>query len=181
MEIRDAVSRTSAGVNSLGQLAVEASQLSRQAYISRMTGEAFSWTAATADLAAADTALLVANIHSTKKLYVTKLYVYSDVPTRIQINLPAYPTLAGTAVTGICLNRAKALDVAAYALAYADETGNTQANIIKVLVSNELATDQFGVYWDFDGGLILPYRGCVGVDIVTDSGAFDCSIEGYYE
>jgi hypothetical protein len=181
MEIRDATSRTAAKVSDLQQLAVEASQLSRMAYISRETGEAFSWTAATADLAAADTALLVANIHSTKKLYIGKIYIYTDVPSRLQIHLPAYPTLAGTAVTGICLNRAKSFDPAAYSLSYADETGNTQANIIKVLDSNELTTDQFGCWWDFEGAVILPYRGCIAVDVVGDSAAFDCSIEGWYE
>ena len=171
-----------AEVDAFFRLLTSTNQMSRQAFISRETGEAFSWTAATADLAAADTALLVANVNTAGKLlHITKTYVYSDVPTRIQFHVPAYPTLAGTAVTGVCLNRAKALDPASYSLAYADETGNTQGSIILVLDTNELTTDQFGVLYDFEGSVILPYKGCFGIDIVGDSAAFDAHIEGYFE
>jgi hypothetical protein len=167
-----------AEVNSSQQLEVSAKILTAFAKSSE-EGGAFAWTAATADLAAADTALLVANNSQTKKLRITKIYVYSDVPTRVQIHLPAYPTLAGTVVTGVCLN--KSLNKVADASAYADETGNTQGNIIKVLDTNELTTDQFGVSWDFEGAVILGYHDSIAVDIVGDSAAFGCSVEGYFE
>src|SRR4030042_4142850 len=167
-----------AEVNRNQQLEVAAKVKSALALASER-GDAFAWTAATADLAAADTALLVANTSQTKKLHITKVYVYSDVPSRLQIHLPAFPTLAGTAVTGVCLN--KSLNKTAEASAYADETGNTQGSIINVLVSNELTTDPFAVAWDFEGAVILGYHDCIAVDVVGDSAAFDCSIEGYYE
>lgn len=165
-------------VNSDQQLEVAAKVKSAFAKASEK-GNAFAWTAVSADIDATDTALLVCNDSQTKKLHITKVYCYSDVPTRIQIHLPTYPTLAGTAVVGVCLN--KALNKTAEATAKADETGNSQGSIIKVLVTNELTTDQFAVKHDFEGAVILGYHQSIAVDLVAESAAFDCSIEGYFE
>lgn len=171
----------SAKVNEYNQQEVSAVQKSELAFISEETGEAFSWTTVTSDLAAADTGLLIANTHTTKKLHICDWRVYSDVPTAIQIHCPAYPTLAGTVVTGQCLNRSRDLDVANYALAYSDETGNTQGDIIETVHTNEVATDVNELKGDFGGSLILGPRQCIAWDIVEDSAAFQIAAKGYYK
>jgi len=141
--------------------------------------EAFAWNAVSADIDAADTALAVRNDSNTKYLVIEKLYVWSDVATAVDVHLiTADYTSAGTAVTGVCLN--KASPTVADATAHADETGNTQGDIIITLHSNELATDQFAIDYDFKGSVILGDNQAIGVDLVANSGAFECTIIGYF-
>ena len=142
------------------------------------SGEAYSWAAVTANLGAGGTALCVVNTSTTKDLVIEKVYCWSDVASDIDIHLPAVATWAGTAVTGVCLNRE--LSKTADAVAYANETGNTQANLVATLHTNETATDIHGLEYDLQGGVILGYNDAIAVDIAADSGAFTCNIVGYY-
>lgn len=144
-------------------------------------GDAFSWTAVTADIDTGDTALLVANDNPNKKLHVTKIYCWADVAVQFKIHCPAYAAPAGTAVVGNNLNRGSGN--VAMATAKADESANTfaAANTVLTLHSNELATDQKGLWADFEGALILDYHQSVAVDIIGESGAFECTIFGYFE
>ena len=144
-----------------------------------LKGKAFAWNAISADVAAAATALAVRNDSTTEYLVIEKLYVWSDVPTGVDVHLiTATYTSAGTAVTGVCLNKAKA--TVATATAHANETGNTQGNIILTIQTNELTGDQKAQQFDFAGSVILGQNQAIGVDIVADSAAFECTIIGYY-
>lgn len=167
-----------AQVNKYFELMTQAKVLSAFARASEY-GDAFAWPAVSADIDAGDTALLVCNNSQSRKLRITLVYFWVDVAAQLDIHLPDYPTLAGTEVVGVCLNRM--LNRTADASAYADETGNTQGTIITTLHTNELATDQFAVTHDFEGALILGYHDCVAVDIVDEPGAFECTIYGYFE
>lgn len=145
-----------------------------------LKGDAFSWNAINANIDTGDTALLVRNDSTTQYLVIDRIYVWTDVSSDIDIHLTdgAAFTPTGTAVTGVCLNRSK--PKTAQATAKADETANTQGNIILTLQCNETATDIFAIDYDLKGALILDQNDCVAVDIVDEPGAFECTIWGYY-
>lgn len=171
-----------AEVNSSNQLVTRAITETAMCAASK-NGDAYSWTAVTADIDAGDTALCVVNRHATRKLVIQGLYAYSDVPTLLKVHVPAAATWAGTAVVGVNLNREKSATLA-QAVAYADETGATlaDANVILTIATNELTTDQFGVIVDplHGGSVVLGYDDAIAVDIVSESAAFACCIYGYY-
>jgi uncharacterized membrane-anchored protein len=169
-------------VNRDNRAEVSAAVEPRQVHNSRKHKRAFSWTAVSADIDAGDTALWLANISSTLQLCITKIYMWADTATQFKIHCPAYPaTPAGTLVVGNNLNRTA--NELAEALCYADETANAfaAANVVKTVRNNEVGTDQEGIEVTFDGSLILGYRNCIAVDIIAESAAFECTIEGYYD
>ncbi|MFA5163818.1 MAG: hypothetical protein WC441_04875 [Patescibacteria group bacterium] len=143
-----------------------------------LKGDSYSWTAVSEDLAAAGTALCVANQSKTRKLVIDSVYVWSDVPTQVQVHATANYTWAGTEVTGVNLNRTSANT--ANAIAYTNESGNTQGSIIITKTTNELATDQFSIKCNLDGAIILDYNQAIAVDLVADSAVFKCTIVGHY-
>lgn len=172
------INGNTAEVNSDQQLKTYAVNVSAL-HAASMKGKAFAWNAISADIAAAATALAVRNDSTTEYLVIEKLYVYSDVATAVDVHLvTATYTSAGTAVTGVCLNKAKA--TVASATAHANETGNTQGDIIITLHTPELTTSAESVEYEFNGGVILGQNQAIGVDLVADSAAFECTIIGYY-
>ena len=118
-----------AGVNDDLQLQTRAVSVSA-IHEASLNGQAFSWNTPTYDPDALDTALLVRNDSSTKKLVIEKVYFRCDTATAFDIHIvTASFTIAGTnAVTGVCLNQSS--PTVADATAYGDETGNTQGSII---------------------------------------------------
>lgn len=149
--------------------------------ISEDDAEAYSWTSVSADIDTGDTALLVCNNSNTKKLHIEKVYCWTDVAAQFKIHVPAYPTLAGTAVTGVNLNRGSTNE--ANGVAYTDETGNTFAagNVITTIRNNEVGTDQFGEWVEYGGAVILAYHDCIAIDIIGEGAAFECTVIGYYK
>jgi hypothetical protein len=144
-------------------------------------GTAYSWTSVSANLAAGDTAILLCNDDSERKMHIDMVYMYSDVPTQFKFHYPAYATWAGTAITGVNFNRTSSQ--IALASCYADETGNTfaAANVFLTTRSNELTTDQFGFELSFRNSVILGYHDAIAIDIIEDSAAFEATIWGYYK
>lgn len=179
MRIEDGSSGAIAAVTTENKLQTRAVQISAL-HEACLNGDAYAWNAISADIDGGDTALLVRNDSSTRYLVVEKLYVYSDVATSIDVHVIGTSTFtaAGTAVTGVNLNPSSGN--VADATAFADETGNTQGSIILTLATAELTTHQEGIDYDFKGGVILGTNDCIGVDIVADSAAFECSIIGYF-
>ena len=161
------------GVNKEHQALVKGVIESELAAASRK-GDAFSWQNATYDYDAADTILLVANESSDRELVIDKLIIGSDTATVCTIHAPAYPTLAGTTVTGQNLNRNS--NKIAEASAICDETGNTQAN---VLASQYLLALTPHVV-ELEGSLILAEHDCVAVDFVTAGTAGYVCVIGHY-
>lgn len=140
--------------------------------------EAFSWTTVTANIDLTDTAILITNLSTAKHLHIVRAYIWVDVHTAVDLNLPDYGTFTGTAVTGIPLNR-RSISIAP-ALAYADETGNGNENTFARISTNELATGQQGQFIELDGKVKLGYRDSFSMDIVAESGAFYSMVIGYY-
>lgn len=179
MRINDGKGKNGAAeVNENQQLVVFATVAEELKFISENFGEAFIWTNETYDYAAADTILLVRNDHASKNLHIYKILLHGDTQTEVEIHVPtASFTIAGTAVVGEALNRASDKDATAYATAKADETGNTQGDVVE-RVRIKADTD-YPV--EMLGALILKTNQAVGVDYVTDGGEAHVSIWGYYK
>ena len=146
----------------------------RIAYVSRDEGDSFTWSHSY-DHDAADTILLVSNSSTTKSLYIHAIFISADTSTEFTVHSPAYPTLAGTAVTGVNTNR-KSGNIAS-AEAYGDETGNTQANVLMRGFLIGSSTAQLAPV----GSIVLGYHDCIAVDLVTAGTKGVVTIAGYYE
>lgn len=145
----------------------------------RYHATAFSWTMVSYDFDAGDTILLVRNDSTTKILYIDYVWAWVKENSIIVLQHPtATFSINGTAVTGVNMNTISG--VAADATAKADETGNTQGDIIDV--KNDYSTQSPGVrFLDHDGIIALGYHDALGVDVVVDGGnACECTIHGYY-
>ena len=167
-----------AQVNSDNQLVTRSVMVSAL-HDASLRGDAYSWAAATSNIDATDTAMLVVNQSYTRDLVIEKVYIWVDVPTDIDIHLPAAATWAGgTVVVGTNLNRNSTKT--ANAICRADETGNSQANLIATLHTNETTGDIHGLEWDLKGSVILGYDNAIAVDVVEEPAAYTCNIVGYF-
>jgi hypothetical protein len=139
-------------------------------------GNAYIWATEPLSIDVTDTALLVRNDHQTKNLHIEKIAIHSFVETEIEIHVPtAAFTPTGTAVVGECLNRDD--DNTALATAKADETANTQGDVIeRIRVKSD--TD-YTV--DFGGALILGYSQSVAVDTTEASTELQVSIWAFFK
>lgn len=181
MIIKDGSTGRTAEVDSDNKLNVFATSESEIHEVSLKDGLAFAWMTVTADLAAADTALLLCNDDPNRNLFIDRMYVWADVPTTVKLHFPAYnASFTGTAVTGVNFNRCSSK--IALATAYADETANSlaAARTFLTLHTNELTGDQYGIWVNFSNAIILGYHDSIAIDIVADSAAFECSLWGYY-
>ncbi len=148
-----------------------------------LKGDAYSWNSISADLIAADTALIVCNESRTQLLVIHSCYICCDLPTFVDFHLTHPGTWAGTAVTGVNLNNAS--NKIAAATAYADETGHTQGDIILTAAATEHTVGEESTVepetYNFDDAIILGEHDCFGVDVVGNTAArFECTIIGYY-
>jgi hypothetical protein len=149
-----------------------------------LLGNAYSWTAVSADIDAGDTGLLVVNRSSEKWLVISRAYFRVDVESQVKIHCPAAATWAGTSVVGNNLNRKFSNN--APALAYADETGNVfaAANVIETIYCpnsvNSQVTTSIGVPVDFKDSIILGFNQSIAADIITEPGAFEATFVGYF-
>lgn len=181
MIIKDGSTGKTAEVDSSNRLKVFSTSESEMHEVSKKDGLAFGWMTVTADINAADTALLVCNDDPDRDLHINRLYIWADVATTAKVHFPVYSaSFTGTTVTGVNFNRTS--NKVALATAYADETANAlaAATTFLTLHTNELATDQYGAWVEFSNAIILGYHDSIAIDIVAESAAFECSIWGYY-
>jgi hypothetical protein len=143
-------------------------------------GDAYSWTNATYDPAAHDTILGVQNDSTTRDLYIYKMWVNSDTASQFVVHTSSGVTMAGTAVTGVNLNRGSSN--VAPATAEADETGNGQqaASYTGRLVTGYVAADGL-VEVALDGAVVLPYGHNIGIDLTEDATGSVMTIWGYFK
>lgn len=147
--------------------------------------EAYAWNAVSANIDAGDTAILVCNDSTSKHLHIVKAYIRTDVAAQVDWHVPAYGTWAGTAITGVPLNRQRSASSTAPATAKADETGNTQGSIILTtyqhVAVNAQTTCSVAQWVDFGGLVVLGYHQSIAADLIDEPGAFECTIWGYFE
>ena len=91
-----------------------------------LDGRGFAWASQTYNPAAHDTILGVENNSQTHVLKIHKILISSDTASAIQVFIASGKTMAGTAVTGVNLNRTSGRVAEGWATAKADETGNTE-------------------------------------------------------
>jgi hypothetical protein len=155
---------------------------SRLYYASQDEGLAFTWTAVSADVAANLGGMYLVNTSQVRDLHITKMYLYADVTTQFKIWVPAtYTAPNGTSVVGVNLNRTSAH--VAEATCTVGETNNAfaAAQVICTVRNNELTSDVFGQWVDFENALILGYHNAVEVELVADTAAFEITIFGYFD
>jgi hypothetical protein len=170
-----------ARVDEDNRLWVRATAESALHYESLENGNAYAWTAVSADINTGDTAILVCNDDPDRSLIIDHAYLWTDVAAQFKVHVPAYAAFDGTAIVGVNLNRTS--NKIALATAKADDEQNTfaAANTILTVHTNELATDVFGVNIDFKNALVLGYHDTVAIDIIGESAAFEATIWGYYQ
>jgi hypothetical protein len=145
-----------------------------------LDGRAFAWTMVTYDPDAHDTIIAVQNTHPTKSLRIHRIHISSDTASQIQVFVASGVTMAGTAITGVNLNRGSGR--LAQATAKADETGNgEQASSYPTLMFRAQLAANTQFTHETDGGIILPYNIMLGVDLTTAATGADGAIIGWYD
>lgn len=141
-------------------------------------GDAYIWTAATADIDAGDTLLLVKNI-SNRNLHIDEIVIQGGNATSlytIHFQDTATTTPAGTAVTGVPMNGRKSSQAETLATAKSDETGYSSQGT-KVFQPAVLATTT--VVQNMHG-FILGTNQAIAIDQVTESTSGGASIVGHF-
>jgi len=143
-------------------------------------GDAYAWTNATYDPDAHDTILGVQNTSTTRDLHIQKAWVNSDTASQFVVHTSSGVTMAGTAVTGVNLNRASGR--IAQATAKADETGNGAQGagypgflFADLLAANTAKTMEIG------GAISIPYGHVIGVDLTTAATGAAVTIYGWFD
>ena len=146
-------------------------------HAARVDKAAFTWTIVSYDYDAGDTILLVRNDSTTKILYIDFAWAWIKTTGAILLQHPtASFTIAGTAVTGVNMNTSGG---AADATAKADETGNTQGDILDMKM-NAAAAGPGVTFLGRDGLIALGYYDSLGIDAVAGGDECLASMHGYY-
>ena len=141
-------------------------------------GRAYSWSNATYDYTAVDTVLAVENNSATHDLKIKRIFITGSTATQFVVHTSTGTTIAGTAVTGVNMNRNSGS--AATATAVATETGNTQSTAyLGKLICGRFANNGL-VDIPVDGAIVLPNDTNIGIDLTTDGTAANCTIWGYF-
>ena len=142
-------------------------------------GRAFAWQNATYNYTGLDTILGVENNSPTRDLKIKKIFATGSTATEFIVFTISGKTMAGTAVTGVGLNRNS--NNVAEATAKGDETGNTEqaAGYTAALISGRFAING-SVEIDVDGAIVLPQDHMIGVDFTTVGTTANVVIWGYY-
>ena len=139
---------------------------------------AFSWTIVSYDYDAADTILLVRNDSTTEILYIDTVWAWIKTAGALLLHHPTADfVINGTTVVGVNLNTTSG--VLADATAMADETGNTQGDILDMRYCAGAAS--IGVHFlNEDGVIALGYHDSLGLDAVAGGDECLAVMMGYY-
>ena len=145
-----------------------------------LRGDAYAWNAITSDIGTNDCALYVRNLSQDRLLVINRIYVWADVPSAIPIHLQTSSSTfdTGVAVVGVNLNTSSAK--VADADGQSDSDTPTVGTLLLSLRNNETTGDEFGIDYMTNDEIILGTNGLIGVDIVADSAAYECTIIGYF-
>jgi hypothetical protein len=170
-----------AKVNNRNQIAT----LSNGLHQASLLGDAYAWNAISANIDTTDCCLLVCNKSATRWLVISYADVQGDIAGQIDFKLAECSglTLAGTAVTGVCLNRA--INKTADASAFADETASPAATVFYTyyqhLCVNAQTTTAPITRIEFHDSIILGNDDAIGIDTILEPAAgFEASIVGYF-
>lgn len=146
-------------------------------------GDAYAWIAATADIDANDTVLLIENNETARKLYIEQIAVSTNASGQMVVfgcsgSTPA--TIAGAAVTAVNLNRASGR--AALATAYTDETGqDQQAGSYPTLYYAPYVLASTTLQIPVGGKIALAPDHCIGIDVTAEPTGCTATVWGWFE
>jgi len=150
-----------------------------------LNGDAYAWNAISANIDTTDCMILVSNTSSSQNLIIDHCFVQGDIAGQIDFKLcdTTGLTLAGTAITGVPLNRTKSK--VAPASAWADETASPATTVFftfyQHLNVNAQTTTAPMTRIDFDGAIILGKNQAFGIDTILEPAAgFEATVFGYY-
>ncbi len=155
-----------------------ASQFSPLAWAT-LEGRAYSFKNVTFDPDAADTIILLKNIHPTKNFHICDLALSCDAVTQWEAHIiTAVFTQAGTlAITPVNLNsnfgNNSSID------AFGDETANTQGSLVHPHFVTTIANTS--IQYNYNGALVIGPGHAFAVDSVLASTAAHVSVTGYQE
>lgn len=142
-------------------------------------GYAFSWSTTQINIDATDTILGVQNDNPTMHLYIQQILIGTATTSQMVVHTSSGVTMAGTAVTGVNLNRSSSYT--ALATAKSDESGNGQA---AASYSGRLYTTLLlantTIVIPVNGGIVIPYGHNIGIDQTADAANATAVIIGYY-
>jgi len=146
-------------------------------------GDAFAWNAVSANIDTTDNMILVSNTSSSRNLVISSCVFEGDIVGQLDFKLAecAGLTLAGTGITGVCLNRA--LNKTAPASAFADETASAATTIFMTWYQTLPYAGVNGVtnVIDFKDAIILGENDAFGIDTILEPAAgFEATVFGYY-
>lgn len=145
-------------------------------HVSEAHGQAYVWTA-TADWGADKNALWLRNDSLTDNLVIEQIIATMGAAAVVEIWVGSGNTAAGTAVTGICLNRG--LDNTALATCKHTNTNVDTGTGMTLLLTVHLPVTNAQPI-NFFNALILDYYDEVAVNIVTDVASSSVNILGYF-
>ena len=175
--IRDASTNRAAEVNSESELVVRAITEPEIEHASGKLGTAYSWYSGERDTPAAGTMLWLRS-DSDIPLILDKVFINGDdsAVTVWEIAIgDVAATAAGTAITGVNLNRSHKSDLAD-ATAFAIETGHAQGDVlmtVNTITSGHTTIDLTGV--------ILLKNHFIQIDTVTNNDTGSATIFGHFE
>ena len=174
----------SAQVSADNQLETRAVQISAL-HNASLKGDAFAWSAVSANIDTTDCMILVANTSTTQYLVIDHIYARGDIAGNMNCKVCSVAglTLAGTGITGVNLN--PSVGGVALASAWSDETASPATSIIHVIYQalgvNAQGTTSIHNRVDFGGGIILGYNYAFGIDTILEPAAgFEATVIGYY-
>jgi hypothetical protein len=146
-------------------------------------GDAYSWNAISANIDTTDCMILVCNKSSSRLLVISYCMFEGDIVGQLDFKLAECSglTLAGTAITGVCLNRA--LNKTAPASAFADETASPAATVFYTHAQSLPYAGVAGIMntVDFHDAIILGLDDAFGIDTILEPAAgFEATVFGYY-
>lgn len=148
-----------------------------------LQGDAFAWTAVSANLATTDCLILVANTSTTRLLVISYCIFQGDIVGTMTFKLGDVTglTLAGTAIVGINLNTTS--NKAAPVSAWSAETASAATDVIYTHSQSLPYAGVVGIMnrHDFGDAIIVGYNGAFGIDTILEPAAgFQATVFGYF-
>ena len=156
------------------RLRVYATTEMEASYESEVNEACFVWTF-NYDHDAGDTIILLKNEDQKRNLLIEHVSIALDVSSLVTIHSPSCATPAGTAVTGVNLNRKSGR--AAAVICKQDETSNSQGDILDV---RYIKGGEHTYNFDVKGMYVLGYGDCVAIDVTTAGTRVNGHILGYF-
>ena len=150
-----------------------------------LAGRAYSWNAVSADIDTTDCMILISNQSQRELLVISHCYIWGDEDGQLDFKLcdTHTLTLAGTAITGVNLNRA--MSAGPPALAFGDETASPATTIFYTHFCHEMTVGETTTCpmekIDFHDSIILGWNNAFGIDTILEPAAgYEATVIGYY-